>query len=79
MQKNIVFETEDKGNSQLQQGAVGIAIAKLLFALLLQVALQGSDSLGVVTLEAVDDGRDVLGPLGRIFAVHGVGEGGGIG
>jgi hypothetical protein len=60
--------------SQFQQGAVGIAVSKLLLALLAQVALEMADSLGVVPLEAVDDACDVLGPLGRVFAVHGGGR-----
>lgn len=59
-----------KRNSQLQQSAVSVAIACLLLALLGQVILERGNSLGVVTLETVDDGGDVLGALCRVFAVH---------
>lgn len=55
---------------QLQQCAIGIRIAVLLFALLLQISLKGTDSLRVVALEAVDNVSDVVGPLGGVFAVH---------
>lgn len=60
-------------NSQLQQCPVGAAVSVLLLALLLEVALESTNSLRVVTLKAVDNVGDVVGPLGRVFAVHGVG------
>lgn len=68
-QKHAVFFSQ--GNHiQLQQRPVGVGVAVLLLALLLQVALEGTDGFGVVALEAVDDVGDVVGPLGRVFAVH---------
>ena len=57
-------------HSQFQQCAVGVAVGIFLVALLLEVVLQGADSLGVVALEAADDVGDILRSLGRIFAVH---------
>lgn len=60
-------------DSQLEQCSVGIGVANLLFALLLEIGLEGTDSLGIVALEAVDNVGNVIGPLGRIFTVHLVG------
>lgn len=56
--------------SQLQQCAVGVAVDVLLLALLCEVALETAYGLGVVSFQTIDNGRDVLGPLGRVFAVH---------
>src|SRR4051812_37452303 len=56
-------------NPQLQQSPVGVAVAKLLLALLAQVLLQGADGLGVVSLKTVDYGGDVLRPLRRVLAI----------
>ena len=56
--------------SQFQKRPVSVAVAELLLALLAKVSFQGTDSLRVVPLEAVDNGGDVIGPLGGVFAVH---------
>lgn len=60
-------------HSQLQQCPVGIAVTVLVLALLLKVGLKSADSLRIVALEAVDNVDNVVGPLGRVFAVHGRG------
>lgn len=57
-------------NLQLQQCPVGIAVREPVLALLCQVRLQAADGLGVVTLETIDDGRDLLRPLCWVFAAH---------
>lgn len=61
---------QHQGHSQLQQRPIRIAVGKLLVALLLEVALERTNGLGVVALEAIDDGSDVVGPFRGIFAVH---------
>lgn len=58
-------------NSQLEQGAVGVAITELLLALLRQVGLEDLGRLRVVPLETVDYVADLLRPLLGVFAVHG--------
>ncbi len=50
---------------QLQQGKVGVAIVGPLFALLGDIVLKHGRGLGVVPVEAVEDGIDVVGPVGR--------------
>ena len=64
-------ERKDKANhSQLQKCSVRVAVAVLLFALLLQVSLERTDGFGVVSLESIDDGRDCARALRGVFAVH---------
>lgn len=46
---------------QLQQDPVGVTVDKSLLALLAEVLLEGTDSLGVVSFQAADN----LGYLGR--------------
>ncbi len=50
---------------QLQQRKVGVAIVGPLFALLGDIVLKHGRGLGVVPVEAVEDGIDVVGPVGR--------------
>lgn len=69
----MVRRDEKEVNSQLQQCSIGIGVAKLLLALLLKICFKSTDSLGVVPLKAIDDVGDVVGPLGRVLAVHHVG------
>lgn len=55
-------------DSQLEQGEVGVAIVRLLFALLHHVVLQNGGGLGVVAVQAVEDVVNVLRPVRhRIF------------
>lgn len=57
---------------QLQQHPVRVAVAKPLLALLLEVVLEGADSLWVVPLQTIDDLVDVLRPLlGVLGVAHG--------
>lgn len=60
----------EKVNIQLQQRSVGTGVAKLLLALLLKICFQGTNSLGIVALKAVDDAGDVVRSLGWVLAVH---------
>lgn len=53
--------TRDK-NSQLQQSQVGVAVECALFALLDNIVLEYCGSLGVVSVQAVEDGIDMRRP-----------------
>lgn len=44
---------------QLQQSQIGIAVKRAVFALLGHIVLEHSRGLGVVSVEAVEDGFDV--------------------
>jgi len=57
-------------NLQLEKCPVRIAVAKLVLTLVRQVILQDCHCLGIVPFEPVDDGADIVGPLGGIFADH---------
>ena len=60
-------ETEKKiVDVQLQEGQVGVAVIGLIFALLGDIFLEGRGDLGVVSVEAVEDGLDVFRPVGRV-------------
>lgn len=52
--------------SQFQEGEVGIAVVSLVFALGCHVVVKDARRLGVVAIQAVEDGINVLWPLGRI-------------
>ncbi len=54
-------------DSQLQQGQVRIAVIGPVLALLRYVVLEYGGGFGVVAIEAVEDGIDVLRPFGRII------------
>lgn len=58
-EKNIV-------DVQLQEGKVAIAVIGLVLALLGDIFLEGRGDLGVVSVEAVEDGLDVFRPVGRV-------------
>lgn len=53
-------------DSQLQQRQVRVAVIGPVLALLCYVVLEYCGGFGVVAIEAVEDGIDVLRPLGRI-------------
>lgn len=53
-------------HSQLEQGQVGVAVVGLVFALRHNVVLENCRGLGVVAVESVQDGINVLWPLGRV-------------
>lgn len=58
---------------QLQEGQVGIAVIGLLVALLGDIFLEGRGGLRVVSVEAAEDGLDVLRPIRRVVeGNHGV-------
>ena len=52
-------------DSQLQQRQVRVAVIGAVLALLRDIVLENRRRLGVVPVEAVEDGLDVLGPVGR--------------
>ena len=49
----------DRGDSQLQQSQVGVAVECSVLALLHHVVLEDGGSLGVVPIEAIENGVDV--------------------
>ena len=53
-------------NVQLQEGKVAVAVVGLVFALLGDIFLEGGGGLRVVSVEAVEDGLDVLRPVRRV-------------
>ena len=53
-------------NSQLQQRQIGIAVVGAVLALLCDIVLEYGRCLGIVSVEATEDGFDVFGPVGRI-------------
>ena len=53
-------------HSQLEQSQVGVAVIGLVFTLRHDVVLENSRGLGVVAVESVQDGINVLWPLGRV-------------
>jgi hypothetical protein len=57
---------KNRQHSQLEQGQVGVAVIGLVFALRHDVVLENSRRLGVVAVQSVQDGIDVLWPLGRV-------------
>lgn len=59
-------ENRERRHSQLEQGQVGVAVVGLVFALRHNVVLENCRGLGVVAVESVQDGIDVLWPLGRV-------------
>jgi hypothetical protein len=61
------------GDVQFQEGKVAIAVIGLVLALLGDIFLEGRGGLGVVSVEAVEDGLDVFRPVGRVVeGNHGV-------
>lgn len=54
-------------NLQLQQGQVSVAIIRLFLALLGHIVLEDGSGLGIVSIETIQDGINMLWPLGRII------------
>lgn len=54
--------TTRRWNSQLQQSQVGVAVECALFALLGNIVLEYCGGLGVVPVQAVEDGVDMRRP-----------------
>lgn len=59
-------KARSRRHSQLKQSQVGVAVVGLVFALRYDVVLENSRGLGVVAVESVQDGINVLWPLGRV-------------
>lgn len=56
---------EWKNDVQLQQSQVGVAVVRLLLALLHDIVLEDGRGLGVVPVEAVENRIDMLRPFRR--------------
>lgn len=54
-------------HSQLQQSQVGVAVVSLIFALFHDIFGEDFGGLGVVAVEAIEDGVDVLRPVRRVI------------
>ena len=59
-------EVVDQNNIQLKQGQVRICIVRLVLALLHYIVLEHGRCLGIVSIESIQDGIDVLWPVGRV-------------
>jgi hypothetical protein len=57
---------ECRADLQLEEGEVGVAVIRLVVALLLHIVLEDRRRLGVVSVESVEDRLDVLGALWRV-------------
>ncbi len=53
-------------NSQLQERQIRIAVIGAVLALLGDIVLEYGRRFGIISVEAVEDGFDVFGPVGRI-------------
>jgi hypothetical protein len=63
---NLYMQSKSKDvDVQLQQGEVGVAVVRLVLALLHNIVLEDARGLGVVTVEAIEDLLYVVWPLGR--------------
>ncbi len=62
-------------NSQLQERQIRIAVIGALLALLGDIVLEYGRRFGIISVEAVEYGFNVLGPVGRIVKgyAHGCG------
>lgn len=66
VKKKPVMRTKlGDGNVQLQQGEVGVAVVRLGLALGHDIVLEGGRGLRVVSVQAIEDGLDVLWPFRR--------------
>lgn len=67
----VVCSSCNRGNSsmglhvQLQQGQVRVAVVRLALALGHDIVLESARRLGVVSVQAIEDGLDVLWPFRR--------------
>jgi hypothetical protein len=60
--RDVCLGKRQKVHSQLQQGQVGVAVECPVLALLCHVVLEDGGSLGVVAIEAIEDGIDMSRP-----------------
>jgi hypothetical protein len=51
---------------QFQEGKVAVAVIGLVLALLGDIFLEGGGGLGIVSVEAVEDGLDIFRPVGGV-------------
>ena len=58
--------TENGRNSQLQQRQIRIAVIGAVLALLCDIVLEYGRCFGIISVETIEDGFDVFGPVGRI-------------
>lgn len=62
-----VHERVREDDVQLQQREVGVAVVRLVLALLHDIVLEDGRGFGVVPVEAVEDLLDVLRPFRRVI------------
>ena len=63
----VGHRTQDTGHSQFQQRKVGVAVVRSVLALLRDIVLEDGGSLGVVSVQAIQDSIDMLWPVRRII------------
>lgn len=59
-------ETQAGNHVQLKKRQVGVAVISLVFALLHHVVLEHGCGLGIVSVQAIQNRVDMLGPIWRI-------------
>ncbi len=62
---SVIFDQRDI-HSQLQKRQIRITIIRPVLALLSDIVLEYGGGLRVVSVEAIEDGFDMLRPLGRV-------------
>ena len=62
-------------DSQLQQRQIGVAVISAVLALLRDIVLEYGCRFGIVSVETIEDGFDVFGPVRRVVKsyAHGCG------
>lgn len=65
---NLMYKNQKKKintNLQFQQRQIRIAIIRAIFTLLRDIVLKHRRRLGVISIKTVEDGIDILRPIGR--------------
>ena len=60
------FPKSARSYSQFQQRQIGITVVRLVLALLGNIFLEDLRGLWIISVEAVEDGVDVFGPVGAV-------------
>ena len=63
-------------DSQLQQRQIGVAVISAVLALLCDIVLEYGRRFGIVSVETIEDGFDVFGPVGGVVKGYAHGCGG---
>jgi len=69
LSSSLIFDQRDI-HSQLQKRQIRITIIGPVLALLSDIVLEYGGGLGIVSVEAIEDGFDMLRPLGRVVECY---------